>query len=261
MNVDYIPFVDRMIDKYEGGYGWNTNDPGGPTKYGITCYDLAEHRGQKMDSMSRWAPIVQAMTRAEAEAIYRTKYAERVMFDALPAGPDVFMMDYEVNSGSRAVSVAYQMCGLPRSTTMTAPLVTAISNYGAKKFVDDMAAERLRFMHAIRGGSAWTEFGRGWQARVDDLRVYAEHLADGRTHETAPLAKDSSTLVQPKAIHVPKTATTPTVGGAGTVAVGMHTAGYPIWGTAIAVGCVIAAGVAYELYEEMHTNTLNLKMA
>ena len=55
---DYRPFVERMINRYEGGYGWNRSDPGGPTKDGITCYDLAEHRHQVMDSMVRWAPIV-----------------------------------------------------------------------------------------------------------------------------------------------------------------------------------------------------------
>ena len=51
--LTYLPFTARMINRYEGGYGWNRADPGGPTKYGITCYDLAEHRGLKMDSMAR----------------------------------------------------------------------------------------------------------------------------------------------------------------------------------------------------------------
>ncbi len=30
---DYKPFVERMISRYEGGYGWDRNDPGGPTKF------------------------------------------------------------------------------------------------------------------------------------------------------------------------------------------------------------------------------------
>ena len=38
----YSAFVGGiMIPKYEGGYGWDKADPGGPTKYGITCFDLA----------------------------------------------------------------------------------------------------------------------------------------------------------------------------------------------------------------------------
>ena len=52
--ADYTPFVERMIARYEGNYGWDAGDSGGPTKYGITCYDLAEHRNEKMTSMARW---------------------------------------------------------------------------------------------------------------------------------------------------------------------------------------------------------------
>src|ERR1700731_2253082 len=98
MHSTYQVFVDRMIAKYEGGYGWDKGDPGGPTKYGITCYDLAEHRGKKMNSMSAWAPLVKAMTRVEADDIYFTKYARALRYDELPAGVDVVVLDYGVNS-------------------------------------------------------------------------------------------------------------------------------------------------------------------
>src|SRR5258708_4710432 len=99
MQANYIAAIDRIIDKYEGKYGWDKKDPGGPTKYGITCYDLAEHRHQHMDSMNRWAPLVQAMPRSEAEEIYRTKYAVGIQFDQLRNGVDVCLLDYAINSG------------------------------------------------------------------------------------------------------------------------------------------------------------------
>ena len=77
MEENYSAFCSRMIKKYEGGYCWDKGDPGGPTKYGITCYDLAEHRGRKMSSMSTWAPIVRSMPLSEAEEIYAKKYAKK----------------------------------------------------------------------------------------------------------------------------------------------------------------------------------------
>src|SRR6516165_5391519 len=86
--ADYQPFVERMIFRYEGGYGWDKSDPGGPTKYGITCYDLAEFMHEKMDSMARWAPIVKAMTLATADQIYQQKYAVQCDFNDLMAGAD-----------------------------------------------------------------------------------------------------------------------------------------------------------------------------
>jgi lysozyme family protein len=100
MQQDYQAFVERMIARYEGGYGWDRRDPGGPTKFGITCYDLAEYLGEKMNSMSAWAPRVKAMTLATADEIYKKKYATACQFDALNAGCDCVVFDFGVNSGS-----------------------------------------------------------------------------------------------------------------------------------------------------------------
>ncbi len=247
MQADYDPFVGRMIQRYEGPYGWNKKDPGGPTKYGITCFDLAEHMGQKMDSMARWAPIVQAMTLATAEAIYATKYAVAIGFNDLPAGCDVVVMDYAVNSGvGRGKRVLNAFRG-----DLSSP----------KKFIDEVCAERLRFMHAIRGGSAWAEFGHGWQARVTDLQAYAEHLAAGGTHETAPAAPDLSQVVTPKATNVGKTATTGTAGGVVAAGVAAHQGGLPIWGVIGAAVAVLVAGVAYEAISASNASAANLKVA
>lgn len=248
MQVDYAPFVDRMIHKYEGPYGWNKKDPGGPTKYGITCFDLAEHMNQPMDSMERWAPTVQAMSLQTAEDIYRVKYAVGVGFDRLPAGCDVVVMDYAVNSGvGRGHMILKEF-----ATVLDRDPVT---------FINAVCDERLRFMHGIRGGSAWAEFGRGWNARVVDLRAYALHLAAGSTPETAPAAPDLSNVVTPKAIHVGKTATNKTTGGAIATGVAAHEAGLPFWGVGIACAAVIAVGIIYEARSEASAKAANLKVA
>lgn len=259
MQVDYAPFTERMIHRYEGGYGWSRADTGGPTKYGITCFDLAEHRGQKMDSMARWAPIVAEMTLAEAEQIYATKYATYIAFDQLNPGPDVVCMDYAVNSGNgRSALVARQIAGTRGgSARLNAVDVAAINKIDPKKFVDDMCGERLRFMHAIRGGSAWAEFGHGWQSRMNDLVVYGDHLAIGGAHATAPAAPDLTKIVQPKAINTPKTAGKPTIvvaGGAGSASVA---AGHPHWVSAAIVGGIFVAGVLYEAWEDYKATAAN----
>jgi lysozyme family protein len=254
MQVDYKAFIDRMIGKYEGPYGWNKSDPGGPTKYGITCYDLAEHRGQKMTSMATWAPIVQAMPLAEAEDIYQTKYAKGVQFDLLPAGPDVTILDYAVNSGlGRTNAVVPAIMG----TKTYAAAIAAMERADPKWVVDQICAERLRFMHAIRGGSAWVEFGRGWQARVDDLRGYGEHLVAGGTHETAP-PPTPAVVPTPKAQHVPSTLGAKTAGGVVAAGVAAHAAGASWLGVGIACAAVVGVGLAYEIYEEKKAAAANV---
>jgi lysozyme family protein len=250
----YIAFMARMIGKYEGGYGWDKADTGGPTKYGVTCFDLAEHRGQKMTSMAAWAPIVRAMTIEEAEEIYKTKYAAAISYDDLPAGIDVEMMDYGVNSGIlRPIRVARAILNLPGPSRMDSTLLAALQKTDVNKFIDAMSAERLSFMHAIRGGSAWATFGGGWGARVADLKAYAHHLAAPGT-VAAPTAPDLSKVSTPKAQHgdpnvVSKTVKT-TVSTAATSGAGSHFAGVPPELIAVLIGFAIVGGVAFVLYKK-----------
>jgi lysozyme family protein len=166
-----LPFVlQRNVLPSEGGYCWDAGDPGGPTKYGITCFDLAEHRGQKMDSMQRWAPIVKAMTLDEAMDIYDKKYAVKCRFDDLPSGLDYSVIDYGINSGvARPPRVLAALLGLPARSTMDDVLMNKIYAADVKALIHGINQERLHFMHQIRGGDAWARFGKGWGARVQHV--------------------------------------------------------------------------------------------
>lgn len=258
--LTYKAFCDRMITRYEGGYGWNKKDPGGPTKYGITCFDLAEHRGQKMDSMERWAPLVKAMTLDEAEAIYATKYAAAIRYNDLPAGVDACLFDYGVNSGiARVFTVLRRLYKLPGGNKMDDALLAKIKGTDPSWLVKTICAERLQFMHAIRGGSAWAEFGKGWGARVADLQTYCLHLATAQG-SLAPAAPDLSTVPTPKATNTATTATKPTAGGALTAGTAAHVSGLPLWQTACIVGGIFALGILYEAYQDWKTSAANSKV-
>lgn len=261
--ANYKAFIDRVIQRYEGGYGWDSGDPGGPTKYGITCYDLAEHRGQKMTSMSAWAPIVRAMGLDEAEAIYKTKYAGFVHFDELPSGADCVCLDYGINSGNGRVGlVANSLVGL-HGSVFTAATVKAIQTTDVNRFITNMDQERLRFLHAIRGGAMWQKFGRGWGARVADLDTYSHHLAAGKPASTAPAAPDLSNVPTPKGVVVPTTGKTITGGVVGGAAAGGASvaAGAPHWlaGTLIGVAVVGAVGYGiYQGYQDLQANKVHV---
>lgn len=254
MQADYKDCIDRIIHRYEGGYGWNKKDPGGPTNFGITCFDLAEHRGQKMDSMSRWAPLVKAMTLDEAEAIYKTKYARGVRFDELPAGTDVVLLDYGINSGNgRALRVARVITGQPAGTKMDQALFDALKAYDPLKFVNMICNERLKFMHAIRGGSAWAEFGKGWQARVDDLRKYATAV-----NTRAGVVPGSVIPPAPKATNSGPNLPTKTAAGSSTgAAAALHFLDFNWWYVGGAAAIVIVGFIAYAIWRDIKANKAN----
>lgn len=174
MKENYQRFVERMISKYEGGYGWDRADPGGPTKYGITCYDLAEHLGEKMNSMAAWAPRVRAMTLETADEIYRTKYAVRCRFDDLNGGVDCVIFDFGVNSGPpRAIKFSQNIVGVAADGIFGPVTLAAINGMDAQKFINELCDARLHFLHGL---ATWRTFGTGWSRRVADLRAYSLDL-------------------------------------------------------------------------------------
>ena len=174
--ADYQPFVDRMIEMYEGtSYGWDAADPGGPTKYGITCFDLAEYLDQSMNSMAAWAPKVAAMDLATAEIIYDEKYATACRFDDLVAGADCAVFDFGVNSGpSRAIKYAQWVVGTTADGILGPITLAAINGSDPVSFINDLCAERLAFLRRL---GIWSTFGSGWTNRVNDLRAYCLGLA------------------------------------------------------------------------------------
>lgn len=252
MQANYATFIERVIHRYEGGYGWDKGDPGGPTNFGITCYDLAEHRGVKMTNMSAWAPLVKAMPLPEAEDIYRTKYAKKLYFDLLRSGADCVVADYGINSGvARPLRVARSLLNFtdPVDTALIAA-INAAHNADPKWFIDAMCQERLHFMHQIRGGSAWAEFGHGWGTRVADLDTYCDNLAIGAP---APAPPAPPTVVHPKVVHGDPNATASTttktvITGAGAGAAA-HIAGPPHWLVPAVIGTVLVAGIGFAIYQ------------
>ena len=175
MMIDYQPFVERMISRYEGGYGWDRNDPGGPTKDGITCFDLAKHRHQVMNSMAAWAPIVRAMPLSEADDIFDVDYAQPIQFNQLGPGKDTTIFDFGVNSGvSRSIKFSQRIVGTTADGIMGPITLAAINAYDPANFINQLCTARLEF---LRGLGTWDHFGGGWSARVADLRTYSLNLA------------------------------------------------------------------------------------
>lgn len=175
MQANYDTFIRRVISRYEGDYCWDAGDSGGPTKFGITCWDCAEHMGKRMTSMRAWAPIVRSMSLATAEAIYANKYAKKDRFDELESGSDCVVLDYGINSGVlRPVWIAQRITGRHQTNSFDDGLVKAINDYSADRFIDRMCDERMSFLRHL---SIWPRFKGGWTTRVADLRQYCHHIA------------------------------------------------------------------------------------
>lgn len=162
-----------VILRHEGGFVNHPADPGGATKYGITRRTLARWRGV------RWwrLPVraVRRLTKREAGAIYRAWYWRPIFGDDLPAGVDLAVFDFAVNSGwKRAVKALQRVVGVRRDGYVGPKTLAAIARHGAARVIHDLCRHRLSWLRRLRH---WRHFGRGWTRRVRETERVALEMA------------------------------------------------------------------------------------
>jgi lysozyme family protein len=169
--------LDEVL-RQEGGYADNPVDPGGATNMGITRRTLAGWRG-----VSPWWSLpkteVRALGRPEAAAVYRSLYWDRCNADALPAGLDLGLFDYAVNSGPDRAIKALQgelkvvADGFVGPLTLNA-LKTRIGLVGVAGLITALCDGRLSFLQRLAISAT---FGAGWSRRVAEIRAAALAMA------------------------------------------------------------------------------------
>lgn len=227
----------RRVLAHEGGYSNHPADPGGPTNFGITIYDY-----RKYVKPNATAADVQAMTVAEAKAIYRKRYWDALACDALPAGVDYAVFDYGVNSGiGRPGKVLRRRLGLDDTTSViTEDVIAAARNTDRNKLIIAICDERLTFLRSLK---TWDVFGRGWAARVVEVKTAALAMAaEQRPSQRKPTNLSTSSAVGMSAA------------SAGAAA---HAAGFPPWiVVALAAAGASAAALLARLFAHRKDSTM-----
>lgn len=170
--------LDEVL-RHEGGYADHPSDPGGATNMGITHKTLARWR-----RVSPWWKLpkdeVRKLQRPEAARIYRASYWDRCKASDLPGGIDLVVFDYAVNSGpDRAIRTLQAEVGAVADGQVgpltLAAIATRIAKSGVADLIDAICNRRLSFLGRL---STFVIFGRGWTARVADIRKVARGMSD-----------------------------------------------------------------------------------
>jgi len=144
--------------RIEGDYSDNPDDPGGPTRFGIS-YPVAQASGYE-GPMSEF-PLSKART------IYLTQYWQPIQADRLPVELRYILFDSAVNSGVRQAVLWLQRAldvtqdGILGPKTLAAALAADPGQIKA-----NVLAERLVFMASL---PTWPMFSRGWARRMAEL--------------------------------------------------------------------------------------------
>ena len=170
---NFIACLDVVL-AHEGGYVDHPDDPGGATNRGITRRTLADWRG-----VSPWSDLPKSAVRTlglkETRDIYRARYWNRVAGDELPAGLDLTVFDFAVNSGPpRAVrylqaALGVYEDGVPGPITLRA-VADAAQKGRVAALIRTLSARRLGFLRSLK---IFPVFGRGWTRRVAETEAAA----------------------------------------------------------------------------------------
>ncbi len=101
--------IAREIVAREGGYVNDPDDPGGPTRFGVTLKTL---RGLGMDVTGDGRidrRDVKALSAAQAEAIFLEHYFRRPGIARLPESLQASVFDMYVNAGRNAVKILQRL--------------------------------------------------------------------------------------------------------------------------------------------------------
>lgn len=200
----------KEVLRHEGGYVNDKRDPGGATKYGITIGTLSDWRKRRVTVAD-----VQALTRDEAAAIYRANYWNPIRGDDLPSGIDAVAFDAAVNSGvSRGAKWVQAAAGVTADGKIGPQTLTALRSADPVIVIHRALNARLEFLRSLK---TWRTFGRGWQRRVDEVRAFALHLAEG----AKPTAKPPPVMPRPVDPTPPSPPPSPAMSAIGWGAIGV----------------------------------------
>lgn len=155
----------------EGGYVNNSADKGGPTNKGVTqaVYDHWRIE-QGLGGQS-----VKLLTAPEAGAIYAKLYWAPCQCDSLPSGVDYPVFDMAVNSGvNRACRFLQRAVGVAEDGDIGPVTLEAVRDTPPATIIDNLCDERLAFLKTL---SNFDTFGKGWTARVAEVRAKAKEMA------------------------------------------------------------------------------------
>lgn len=174
--------MHAFIRRWEGGFSNHPADKGGATNMGITIGTLADWRGKEVS-----VEDVRNLTRAEADAIFRTRYYAQCRCGEMPDRVAMVVYNCAVLSGPKRAATFVQEAfnslgmtvdgkkldtdGVVGRLTMGAIQATDATAL-ASAFMDRQEAH-------LRSLNDFTTFGTGWMNRMAALREFVNTLPQG----------------------------------------------------------------------------------
>jgi lysozyme family protein len=106
--------------------------------------------------------------------MYKRRYWDKIAGDHLPAGLDLAVFDFAVNSGpGRAAKVLQRVLGVSPDGDIGPQTLMAVGSMPLRKLLNDYNAARMSFLMSL---PTWDTFGKGWGRRVAEVTSQASTM-------------------------------------------------------------------------------------
>ena len=159
-----------LILRNEGGFVNNPKDLGGATNLGCTKVVWEQYIGHPVT-----IDDIKALTPADVEPLYKTKYWDTIKGNDLPTGVDYAVFDFAINSGpSRAAKALQAVIGVNADGKIGPATLGALETANPRDVVTSVCEARLAFLQSL---PTYDNFGKGWSRRVSEVERTAFNLA------------------------------------------------------------------------------------
>ena len=157
---------------HEGGWADHPKDPGGATMKGVTLTTYRRHFGPTKSKQE-----LRNISDKELGDIYRSGYWDKCHCDELPKGLDYAVFDAAVNSGpGRSARWLQAAVGAKQDGGIGPKTLEKVNEHDPVAVTSDICDLRLSFLQSLNN---WATFGKGWNRRVEGVRVTAIAMAGG----------------------------------------------------------------------------------
>jgi lysozyme family protein len=165
MEINYKSALKHVL-VHEGGWADHPNDPGGATMKGVTLTTYRSHFGADKSKDD-----LRNISDEELEQIYRSGYWNKCRCNDLPSGVDYTVFDAAVNSGpGRSAKWLQAAVGANQDGGIGPNTLSKVGEHDPIGIINDICDLRLTF---LRNLSTWSDFGKGWERRVEGVRTTA----------------------------------------------------------------------------------------
>lgn len=166
MKDNFYTFLKHTL-KVEGGYVNDPDDAGGETNYGITRrtyeYYYTEILKEEIPPGT--------MEHIDSEVIhdiYKALYWDKVRGDNLPAGVDLMLADFAVNSGvSRASKMLQKVINVDQDGIIGTQTLNKLASMDKNKILHKLYMERRQYFYDISSINNNIKFYKGWLNRLN----------------------------------------------------------------------------------------------